>query len=91
MATVFVYDQQANGRSTLAVSRQAMKVLDIIQTSGSVTRLTAMHYGIANITARIAELRTAGIQVLCEENRDMNGARYGKWSLPYGVAVAEVI
>jgi hypothetical protein len=91
MSNVFIYDQHTNDRARTTVSRQAMKVLHIIQTSGSVTRLTAMHYGIANITARIAELRTAGIRVLCEENRDMNGARYGKWTLPHGLEVAEVI
>lgn len=91
MANVFIYDALCNDRLAATVSRQAMKVLNIIQTSGSVTRLTAMHYGIANITARIAELRSAGIQVQCEENRDMNGARYGKWTLACGVEVAEVI
>ena len=60
---------------------QTEQVLNLIKRDGSITRLTAMHYGIANLTARIAELRNWGFDVECQEKRDANGRRYGTWSL----------
>ena len=64
------------------LTKQASQVLNLIRRDGSVTRLTAMHYGVANLTARIAELRTAGYNVVCTEKRDANKRRYGSWHFP---------
>ena len=61
---------------------QTKQVLDLLKRDGHVTRLTAMHYGIANLTSRIAELRLDhGYNVVCSERRDAAGRRYGSWSL----------
>lgn len=65
------------------MAAQTQQLLDLLNRDGKVTRLTAMHYGIANVTARIADLRRRhGVNVVCTEKRDANGARYGEWSLP---------
>lgn len=63
------------------LTKQAKQVLNLIQRDGAVTRLTAMHYGIANLTARITELRDHGYDVECYEKRDAAGRRYGSWRL----------
>ena len=60
---------------------QTQKVLKLLKSGKSVTRLTAMHYGIMNLTARITDLRKAGIPVRCEMKYDMDGNRYGSFSL----------
>ena len=60
---------------------QTQKVLKLLTSGKSVTRLTAMHYGIMNLTARITDLRKAGIPVRCEMKHDMDGNRYGSFSL----------
>lgn len=69
----------------LPVTPQANKVLGIIRRDGHITRLTAMHYGIANLTARITELRdalyTKGLDVVCVKRHDDNGHLYGRWSV----------
>ena len=84
MKVVFIHSRHAGATRKAMVSDQAAKVVDIIGRDSSITRLTAMHYGIANVTARIAELRNAGIQVLCENKVDAAGKRYGRWTLPSG-------
>ena len=71
----------------MTLTKQAQKVLTLIERDGHVSRLTAMHYGIANVTARITELRDAGIPVVCENCRDASGNRYGRWSLARSVTV----
>ena len=64
------------------IGRQAAKVLDLIKRDGRVTRLTAMHYGIANLTARISELRLyGGLDIVCTEKVDAVGRRYGEWTI----------
>ena len=63
------------------VTPQAQKVYNLMARDGHVTRLTALHYSIANLTARIAELRAAGIAVECELRTDANGNEYGRWFL----------
>ena len=68
------------------LTKQATQVLNLIKRDGSVTRLTAMHYGVANLTARIAELRDYGYDVECIEKRDASNRRYGSWRLFAGVA-----
>jgi hypothetical protein len=65
-----------------SLTKQAQQVLDLIDRDGHVTRLTAMHYGVANVTARITELRNAGHFVVCNLAKDANGSRYGRWSIP---------
>lgn len=60
---------------------QSTQVLNLLKRDGNLTRLTAMHYGIANVTARIADLRRAGYRVTCTEKRDAAGRRYGVWRL----------
>jgi hypothetical protein len=63
------------------LTKQARKVLDLMQRDGSVSRLTAMHYGVANVTARITELRDYGYDVECVIKTDANGQKYGSWRL----------
>jgi hypothetical protein len=69
----------------MTLTNQAKKVLALIERDGHLTRLTAMHYGIANITARITELRDAGYPVVCALAKDADGSRYGRWSLSKSV------
>jgi hypothetical protein len=72
----------------MKLTKQAQQVLDLIERDGHITRLTAMHYGIANVTARITELRDAGIMVNCFVAKDADGSRYGRWScLPKSLMV----
>jgi hypothetical protein len=66
-------------KTTLAP--QTQKLLTILEAGRSVTRVTAMHYGIMNLTARIADLRNAGFTVVCTTKRDVDGNRYGEFSL----------
>lgn len=60
---------------------QRALVLKLLMEGRSLTRLTAMHYNIMNVTARIAELREEGWRISCERKRDENGKTYGSWSL----------
>lgn len=64
-----------------ALSPQAAKVLELIRRDGHVSRLTALHYGIANLTARIAELRFRRFAIDCKVKADGNGNKYGSWFL----------
>jgi hypothetical protein len=69
--------------------KQTMQVLSLLRRDGNVTRLTAQHYGIANLTARIADLRlTHGVNVRCQQRKDAEGRRYGVWSLDPAQSVA---
>ena len=64
------------------VTPQAARVLNLMARDGHVTRLTLAHYGIANPTARFAELRLDhGVSVECERCVDALGRRYSRWSL----------
>lgn len=67
-----------------SLTEQGRKTLNLIKRDGRVTRLTALHYGIANLTARIAELREEGYAVDCEIKLDANGRKYGSWFLATG-------
>lgn len=60
---------------------QTKQVLDLIKRDGSITRLVAMNYGIANLTARLADLRSLGHNVVCVQKRDAKNRRYGTWSI----------
>lgn len=62
-----------------AVSPQAQQLAKLIKRDGRVTRMTALHYGIANVTARVAELRIEGFAVDCEVKTDASGNEYGSW------------
>jgi hypothetical protein len=64
-----------NGLSQLAFLRRHLAQ------GNTITRLQGMHYGIANLTARIADLRNEGWQVDCEWRQDAEGAEYGVFSL----------
>jgi hypothetical protein len=71
--------------------RQNAQLLDLFKRDGTVTRLTAMHYGIANVTARIADLRLRhGINVVCEKRTDAKGKTYGAWSIKKDGSAAKV-
>lgn len=63
----------------MKLTKQAQKVLDLIRRDGSITRLTAMHYGVANVTARISELLDAGYDIDRHIKLDAEGRRYGEW------------
>ena len=61
---------------------QATKLLTTLRAGRSVTRLTAMHMGIMNLTARVADLRNAGHEVACVwKSDDVNGTKYGSFTL----------
>lgn len=61
------------------------RILSMLQRGETITRLIAMHYGIMNLTARIAELRNAGHDVRCKLKADDMGRSYGEFYL-VGVA-----
>lgn len=63
------------------LTKQGKQVLDLMRRDGRVTRMTALHYGVANLTARIAELRVEGYAVDCSVKLDANGKEYGVWTL----------
>lgn len=60
---------------------QNQKLLKMLAEGEEITRLKAMHYGIQNLTARVADLRNMGWQVDCVEKRDHEGQRYGSFTL----------
>lgn len=60
---------------------QVQKVLRIMREAGAISRVTAMHYGIMNLTARITDLRQQGYDVICTWKQDADGNRYGSFSL----------
>jgi hypothetical protein len=64
-----------------AISNQAGQVLHLMMRDGHVSRLTAMHYGVPNLTARVSELRKAGYPIDCEVKLDASGREYGRWFL----------
>jgi len=63
---------------------QNQKLLEYLKRGGKVTRWNALlDLGIANITARITDLRSQGHAIMTTMiSRD--GKRYGKWSLEKG-------
>jgi len=65
---------------------QSNKVLTALKNGRSVTRVTAMHMGVMNLTARITDLRNAGHDVICEMKHDIDGNRYGAFALRDGGA-----
>lgn len=60
---------------------QTQKIYQAMHEGRSVTRVTAMHMGVMNLTARIADLRNAGINVDCVMRYDTDGNRYGSFKL----------
>ena len=56
-------------------------LLDQMRKGRQVTRLTAMHLGIMNLTARVADLRAQGYNVVCRMRVDVHGREYGEFSL----------
>ena len=74
------------------ITPQEQKVLNLMLRDGAVTRLTAMHYGIPNVTARISELRAKlepmAYDILVDVKEDANGNEYGSWSLFDRIGVA---
>jgi hypothetical protein len=62
-------------------SPQAKKLYNLMDRDGYVTRLTAAHYNIPNITARVSELRRIGIDVDCSVTKDAEGHEYGRWTI----------
>lgn len=69
---------------TLYLDPQTSQVLKLLKRDGFITRLVAAHYGIANLTARISDLRNRHVNVVCETKRDAEGRRYGHWTLAPG-------
>lgn len=79
----FINDIEMNIQKVF--SHQERKVLELMLFDGHVSRLTGMHSGIVNITARIAELRQK-ISSDCYRidvaiKTDANGYEYGGWHL----------
>ncbi len=56
-------------------------LLELLRKGRSVTRLTAMNYGVMNLTARITELRQRGFTIVCTMKRDGLGRKYGSFKL----------
>lgn len=72
----------------MSMSPQVSQVLNLMQRDGYVTRLTAGHYGINNLTARFADLRLRhGYGIRCEKKTDALGRPYSRWSLDSRKAV----
>ena len=72
---------QSDHKRFQTLTPQAQKVLHMIRRDGHITRQSAvMSLSVANLTARIAELRSAGFDIICKERNDVNGNRYGRWS-----------
>lgn len=66
----------------IPLSPQAAKVLDILTSTSGLTQVMALSvYGIASITARIAELRRKGYGIETETFEDANSRRYAKYVL----------
>jgi hypothetical protein len=63
------------------LSPQACLVLEMLRTDGYVTRLTAQHAGVPNLTARISELRAFGINTEVTKHIDPLGRKYSRWNL----------
>jgi len=76
-----------NEHHASGMTPQAELVLDVLLRDGRITRLNAMHYGISNLTARIAELRDVfydgPLDVFCSEKYDLDKRRYGTWTIGY--------
>ena len=66
-------------KTRLFSAPQTQKVYDLLADGERLTRLTAMHYGIMNLTARVSELRGAGVSVWCDMKKDHDGRRYGSF------------
>lgn len=61
---------------------QSQRVLKALQSGRTVTRLTSMFdLGIANLPARIKDLRDAGYDIKTVMHRDLRGKRYAKYYL----------
>lgn len=60
---------------------QTQRVYDLLANGHRLTRVIAMHYGIMNLTARLADLRNMGYRIHCVTKRDMDGNRYGEFHL----------
>lgn len=60
---------------------QTQKVFNLLKNGQHLTRLTAMHYGVMNLTARITDLRQAGVSIRCDLKYDHDGNRYGSFYL----------
>lgn len=66
----------------MKLSPQAAKVLDLLTTTSGLTQVMALSvYGIASITARIAELRRHGYEIETETREDGFGRRYARYVL----------
>lgn len=63
----------------LQLSAQNRLVLDILLRDNYITRVAAAHYNIANVTARISELRSAGFDIPAHTYHDLRGRRYARW------------
>lgn len=67
-------------KSPSELTPQSLIVLKHLAAGKVLDRAGAMlHYGIQNLTARIADLRSAGFDVRCRMEADMNGREHGVW------------
>lgn len=59
---------------------QTAEVLRIMMRDGYISRRNAQDYGIANVTARIADLRNrVQVDVLATPSEDAKGTKFTKW------------
>ena len=63
---------------------QTNTVLNHLMQGKKLTRLEALfNYRVQNITARICDLRDAGVEVKADIKLDPNGGKYAEYSIPF--------
>lgn len=60
---------------------QTKQTLDVLKKDQGITIMTAMHYGITNLSARLSDLKDAGFEVVREQKKDLRGQKYSRWYL----------
>jgi len=72
-------------------TKQELRVLEIILRDGGISRLTALHYGISNVTAVVSDLRDKLIRdnyrILCIKKQDKDSRDYSSWVLSDNLAI----
>lgn len=63
------------------MSPQAKQVLNILKRDEGITLMTAAHYGVPNLSARLSDLKEAGYVINREQKKDLAGKKYSRWTL----------
>lgn len=57
------------------------KTEQVLVRDGSITHLTAQHYGIGCVRKEVSDLRKRGWKINTNKAKDHNGKGYSKWEL----------